>query len=375
MKIMHISTSLLDGGAEATLFRLVKHEKNHQHLVVSMMGLGKYGEKLRDMGIEVYCLDMPRGRLTFQGLKQLWKILNHQQPDVVQTWMYHANLIGGILARCSGVSNIIWGIRQSNFSFSKTKLLTQIVIGLSAFFSYLIPSKIVCCAQVAMTAHYQIGFNKSPFVFIPNGYDFATLSFTQEPSHYLHDEGLISSPLPLLGMVARFDPQKDHNNLLTALALLKTNRIDFHCALIGSEMDANNIQLNAWINERNLQDHVTLLGPREDIANIMQALDIHILSSAYGEAFPNALAEAMACGTPCVATDIGDSSLIVGDSGWIIPPSDSATLANAIKDALIMKANMPDLWQARRAAAHARIVNNFSITKMLDAYNDLWQRT
>ncbi len=135
-------------------------------------------------------------------------------------------------------------------------------------------------------------------------------------------------------MVARYDPQKDHNNLLNALALIK--QMSIHCILVGEEMTFRNTELTALIKEYDLQDRVTLLGPQDNIPSIMNALDVHVLSSV-GEAFPNVLAEAMACGTPCVATDVGDAALIVGETGWIVPPSDPESLAQALADVVQCK--------------------------------------
>ena len=140
--------------------------------------------------------------------------------------------------------------------------------------------------------------------------------------------------IPLLGSVARFHPQKDHKNLFQALNLLKINKIFFKCVLVGHKINAKNKLLIKMIKKFNLSKEVILLGPKRNINQIMNVIDIHILASEYGEAFPNVVAEAMACGTPCVVTDVGDSSLIVGKTGWIVRPSDSKGLAYSIKKQL-----------------------------------------
>lgn len=373
MKILHISTSLIDGGAEATLFRVIQHDQTNQHLVISLMDLGKYGSKLQAMDIEVYCLNMPRGKITFNGLVKLWQLLKTLQPDVIQTWMYHANLIGGVVARLCGIKRIIWGIRQGNFSNTKTKALTLIIIRFSALFSYFIPSKIVCCAQSAISAHQALGYCKNRFQLIPNGYDLEKLNSKKGVAQRLHAEWNIPVGVPVIGMVARFDPQKDHLNLISALSLLKQQEIAFHCVLIGAEINSDNALLCSWIKAKELMTNITLLGQHEDIAAVMSALDLHVLSSAYGEAFPNVLAEAMACGTPCVATNVGDAGFILGNNGWIIPPEDSTALANGIAIALQIKANTPGSWQALQIAARQHIVEQFSIAKMIAAYNLVWQ--
>ena len=131
-------------------------------------------------------------------------------------------------------------------------------------------------------------------------------------------------------MVARYNPQKDHVNLFEALAKLSNNGNEYQCVLVGREVDNNNSILTAALIDKGITKYVKLLGASDDVPEIMSAIDIHVLSSSAGEAFPNVLAEAMASGTPCVATDVGDSSFIVGDTGWIIEPRNSQLLYEAL---------------------------------------------
>ena len=176
----------------------------------------------------------------------------------------------------------------------------------------------------------------------------------------------------LLGMAARYDSQKDHASLVNALRLVKHKNESFQCVLVGAEIDASNHELCSLIENQGLRDNVLLLGPRNDIPGVMNALDIHVLSSSFGEAFPNVLAEAMACGTPCVATNVGDAAVIVGDTGWIVPPSNSELLANAISEAID---EMKDIekWALRKSMCRDRVVLNYSLERMIDNYHKVWK--
>ena len=107
MKILHIITGLNDGGAEAVLYRLCKFDSAHKHIVVSLMVEGKYGPLLKELGVKLYCLNMPAGRIRFSGMIKLFKLLRQHKPDVIQTWMYHADLIGGVVGRLAGIKNIV----------------------------------------------------------------------------------------------------------------------------------------------------------------------------------------------------------------------------------------------------------------------------
>ena len=176
--------------------------------------------------------------------------------------------------------------------------------------------------------------------------------------------------LPLIGNVARYDPKKDHFNLLKALSLIQRRKINFMCILVGSNINKNNIQLISEIKRLSLSDHVILLGQRDDILKIMNGLDLYIQSSSYGEGFPNVVAESMACGTPCVVTDVGDASYIVGKTGWVVPPKNYKLLADAIEKAINQIGTSK--WELKFDQTRLRIQKKFSINRMISSYNKLW---
>jgi glycosyltransferase involved in cell wall biosynthesis len=117
---------------------------------------------------------------------------------------------------------------------------------------------------------------------------------------------------------------------------------------------------------------VTPLGRRSDVIDLARAIDLHVLASSV-EGFPNAVAETMACGTVNVVTDVGDSATIVGETGWVVPPRDPKALGEAIAEAYRERQNSASQWKARQSAARARIVENFSLEKMVSAYRALWE--
>ena len=373
MKILHIITGLNNGGAEASLFRLITNDTKNTHIIISMMDEGKYAQPLQELGITVHCLNMPRGKIHYKGQQKLWQLLKEIKPDVVQTWMYHADLIGGIVAKSQAIP-CVWSLRNSDLSPQKTSLSTRAVVRLCALLSPVLPAKIISCAQQAATVHQKIGYKKNKFITIPNGYNFDQFCVKEADINTLSTSLNLPNNVPILGLVARFDPQKDHHNLIQALKIVHDQNVPFHCLLIGKDISSDNQELFSWVEQAGLIERISLLEQRDDIPLIMHRLDIHT-SSSYGEAFPNVLAEAMACGTPCVTTNVGDAALIVGDTGWVVPPSDSKALANAILTALKEKEENPSAWQARKQAARQRIIDNFSIERMVAAYNQVWQGT
>lgn len=374
MIIAHIITCLNDGGAEAVLYRLCLADQQHSHVVISLQNEGKYGSLLKQAGVAVHCLNMPRGLLIPGGIWKLTRLLRNIRPDAVQTWMYHADLLGGLVARAVGIHRVFWGLHHTNLKKGKTRRTTILVAQLNAWLSHWIPKSIVSCSQEGVAVHQAIGYAINKFTVIPNGYDLNQFSPNSKPGNALRSSLGISDDLPLLGMVARFDPQKDHLNLIAALELLKQSGFNFRCLLIGSGMTEANADLIAWLDAHSISDRVLLLGQRSDVPAIMTALTIHVLSSSFGEAFPNVLCEAMACGTPCVTTDVGDAALIVGETGWVVPPRSAESLAHAIADAMMQRIANPKTWEKRQVAARQRIQNHFSVESMVECYANTWLR-
>lgn len=372
MKILHIITGLSDGGAEGALYRLAIYEnKDTKHIVISLMDKGKYGDMFLSKNIEIHTLNMPRGKITWNGIKKLYKILKEIKPDIVQTWMYHADLIGGIVSKVAGIKNIVWGIRHTTHDKETTSFSTKFVTKLCAYTSHIVPTKIVSVSQKGVKVHQELGYKKDIFEVIPNGYKISNLNINNEARLKIRNEFRINDNQILVGMVGRYDPQKNHLGFIKAMRLLKD--IDFKCFFVGTNCDNENEVLKNQIKNYNLKDKVILLGRRNDIPNIMNALDIHVLSSSYGEAFPNVLAEAMACGTPCITTDVGDAAYIVGDAGWVVKPSDDVELSNKIKEAIEIKYSND--WNKICLSARKRIEDKFTMEKVSKMYSKLWLKT
>lgn len=372
MEVIHIITGLNDGGAEASLVRLCIADKKNKHRVISLMGFGKYGPVLRDNNITVDTLNMQQGKFTFRGFYKLYKILKECKPSAVQTWMYHADLIGGVAARFVGIKNISWGIHHSNLTPGDCKKSTIYIAKLCGYLSSFIPKNIICCADASAKVHSNIGYCQSKLKVIYNGYELDLFNDKKIKVSHIKSEFNIPDSIILLGMVGRFHPFKDHENLIQALGLLKAQSYDFKCLLVGQGITSDNKNLVNWLISNNVKDDVILAGARDDIPDIMNAIDIHLLSSS-SEAFPNVLNEAMACGTPCVSTDVGDASLIIGSTGWVVSPKDSEELAKGIILALTVKDSDLNDWDLRKKQSRARVERNFSIASMVKKYDKIWR--
>jgi glycosyltransferase involved in cell wall biosynthesis len=369
IKTVHVITGLGRGGAEGVLYRLVAASRSLvEQAVISLSDEGVYGPRLRGLGIPVCALGMRRGRISLRGLWKLYRFLLEIKPDVVQTWLYHADFVGGLMARLAGIRRVFWGIRSLTLDHVSTPRTTRMVMKANALLSSWVPEGIVCCSRRAGLVHQALGFAAGKFHIIPNGYELSRFHPDPQERARARRAWGVSEDEALVGLVARWNPLKDHPSLLRALAGLACR-----CVLVGDGMEKNNLELTNLISRYKLDSRLILAGPRDDIPAVMNALDLHVLSSI-SEAFPNVVAEALSCGTPCVVTDVGDSALIVGETGWIVPPSDSNALAAAISSALQECRSAPERWQARRQSCRRRIQEKFSMEQMVLSYCQLWRR-
>ena len=368
-KVVHIITGLGNGGAEGILFQLCVRDAAHTHFVVTLTDEGKYGEKFRSHGIVVYQLKIKKGLGAITGFFRLYTLIRKEKPDIVQTWMYHSNLLGGLAAFFALNRNINWGIHNSSLDSRTTSLMTRGVVIFLSPLSYIIPKSIIFCSQRSLVIHREIFYNSSKLKFIPNGYDTDMFSPDTRSRQALRDALGLTMDLAVLGVVARYHSQKDHKNFFRAVEILRKLGVKFRVLCVGDGLVADNSRLGALLDQFGIRDLVELLGPSSDIPAVMNALDILVLPSAFGEAFPNVVAEAMACGTPCIVTDVGDSGFIAGESGWVVPPRDPYALALNILTAL--RANSQE-FQYRKAIARSRIVQNFSLEKMIAGYSNVW---
>jgi glycosyltransferase involved in cell wall biosynthesis len=371
-RIVHIITGLSRGGAEAILYRLVAATSaTWDSTVISLADEGYYGAPLRRSGCEVLTCRMRESGQFLPGLLRLQRFLRHTRPDVVQTWMYHADLLGGLCARLTGIRAVLWGIRNLRFSAGGDSLSARIASSLCARLSGTVPATIVSCSARAAAEHVRRGYASEHMIVIPNGYDLTRLHIDQPAGAALRASFGIEPAEFLIGMVARWDPLKDHANFLSAMGSLLREQPHIRVLLVGPGMQTSNAALQQLLALHTPGGRVLLAGARDDIPAVMNALDLHVLSSC-SEAFPNVLAEAMACGTPCVTTDVGDAAAIVGELGWCVPPRDPVALADAVR--LAIRALAGQEGAALRAACRARIVEHFTSERMVSAFEGAWLR-
>lgn len=363
-KVLHIITSLNGGGAEKILFDFIAstHGEEIEHTVVSLSGHGFYSEKLSALGARVLAIKINTLNGIFKFIKLLYSSYQ-SKPDIIHTWLCHANLIS-ILFYIVGFRNIIWSIHSTQLYGKEVSARTFMITKLCAWFSF-IPQYILYCAESSKIEHEKFGYNKNRAVVVYNGYDVAIFKPDYVLKATLRDNLAISSPNIVIGHVARFHPVKDHHTFIKSLSLLEeTLRARLTVVMIGNGVDAANKSLEVWLSEAHILEQTILLGMQENISQFYTMMDFLVLSSI-SEAFPNVVAEAMATEVPCIVTNVGDAKLIVGDYGYVVPIGDANALANAITKLINLSSNERFLL-GRQARNH--IKQNFALKQMVDSY-------
>ena len=333
-KPLHIITSLSIGGAETMLLRLIKHKPDlvKSTIVISLTDNGEIGRILESMGVSVISLGMHNWSSIFKALFKLKKIIQNEKPDIIHTWMYHANILGGIAAFLAKNKNIIWSIRRSECTRDES-LSTYIVMRIGAIFSNFLPKVVVCVAESGLKNHQKYGYKPDNMVVIPNGFDLEQLKPDQVIRKEIRKELNIYDHDVVIGCVGRFHESKGYEILIaSSMDVIKLHK-KVKYLLIGRDLNQRNKILMDWINNTGFSDHFLLAGEKHNVADYMRAMDIFCLSSIT-EGFPNVVGEAMASALPCVVTSVGDVQKIIGNNAILVEPKNKKLLSNGICEML-----------------------------------------
>ena len=372
MKILHIIPGLPTGGAEMMLYKLlsVTDRNIFDPMVISLTDYGSLGKDIKPLDIPVYKIDMNAGCPKPWEVWRFIKLIRKIMPELIQGWMYHGNL-AALLAKWVLPNHVplLWNIRHTPDDLKKEKRTTARVISLGARLSSR-PDRIIYNSNVSAQKHESMGYSDKHKQIIPNGFNCEQF----KPFNNAHLQlrrllGLKEDTL-LIGLIARYHIMKDHVTFLHSAGRLIMMYPNVHFILVGYGVDKTNHLLIKIIENLGLIGKVHLLGERADIAEITAGLDIASSSSSWGESFSNTIGEAMACGVPCVVTDVGDSGWIVGDTGIVIKPRDEKALTKAW--VTLIELGSEGREQLGRSARQ-RVIEHFSINIVVKQYEDLYR--
>jgi glycosyltransferase involved in cell wall biosynthesis len=372
LRVTHVITGLGTGGAEIMLDRLLRAlpDVGVQSQVICLAGEGPIAASIRAKHVPLQVLGLPTGPSALTQLPRLARLLSDGAPQVVHTWMYHADLLGGLAARAIGVP-VVWALHATQLDPSQTRGSTRVLVKALAQLSRVVPAHVVSCSQVGLEVHAAMGYDSKKLSVVPNGFE--TTSFRKDPElraaarrrFGASDDDIV------VGHLARFHPQKDHRTLLEAIALSTRREPRLRFVLFGTDVSPENAELTAQARQLDIAARCHLMGPTANSRQEIPGFDILVSSSRYGEAFPLVLGEAMSCEVPCVVTDVGDSQTIVSHTGRTVPPGNPEALASA----LVELARQPPSERRRLGIeARARIEQLFSMPRVAAQYASLYAR-
>ena len=365
MRILHVITGLGVGGAERALYNLLSGglAQRFDCAVLSLRDEGAFGAPIRELGVPVSTLGIRRALPGPGALLRLRQLVRTFRPDVIQGWMYHGNLCAIVASLMADQRQyVVFNIRCSWISEHES-LFNRLLIRANGL-SSVRTSKIIYNSQNAREEHEHHGFSGQNSLVIPNGFETDIFKPDARAKHKMRSELEIPQSAFVFGNVARYHPMKDHWNFLRAAISVLRDRRETYIILVGRDITPENKALIANI-PAHLMDRFRLLGEKANILPYLQAMDVFCLSSSFGEGFPNVICEAMSCGLPAVVTDVGDCDVIVGDTGIVVPPKDSDTLAEGL---LQFRRRDARELSVLAKAARTRIKLKFSVATMVEDY-------
>jgi len=363
MKVIHIIPSLVSGGAETMLYKLLKNKSttNYEVEIVTLTSGDYYTDKIKEMNIPIHELNL-KANNPLKSIVKLIKIL--KTADIIQSWMYYSDFLSFFIGKLILRKKVIWGVRRSYLNKELMKSTTFYIAKLNSYLSKFV-DKVVSCSIVGKDNHVEFGYSAKNMVVIANGFDINEL----DESDFIRLEMNLTANTNILLNVARWELLKDHKTLLKAVNILKIQGIKFNLVLVGKNIDKHNVELNEEIRLNNVEDCVTLLGERKDIPYLMKAADFYI-SSSISEGFPNVIGEAMASSLYCIATDAGDTKYILGETGSVVESGNPEMLANGI----IQATRLEHIEKQRLVSlALSRVKTEFSIGKIVSEYEKLYR--
>lgn len=374
VRLAVVINAVVLAGAERMLARVLARLRPEEFdIQVFTIGRpGPFTEHLDQLGIpnRLYEFVRPKVPNPFH-LLTLARDLRRFRPDVVQGWMYLGNLYGGLAAKLTGLNlPVAWNIRHSTLDPQMDSRSMRWSAWLGGQLSRLVPNRIVLCAEAARAAHLRVGYAPAKLEVIPNGFDLSELRPDPEARRRIRAELNIGDDTPLVGLIGRLHPHKDHRTFVRAAHFVAEQFPNAHFVGAGEEQTYSAIDLWSWVSEAGLRDRFHWLGVRHDVAAIDASLDVLVCSSIT-EGFPNVVGEAMACGVPCVATDVGECSEVIGNTGFVVPKQSPRRMSDAIVSLLKMS-------RAERAAlgesARRRVVERYDLNHIVGRYCQLWKQ-
>jgi glycosyltransferase involved in cell wall biosynthesis len=323
---------------------------------------GSFKRELESSGVSVESLEK---RARWDVLGFFWRLLQSVrriQPTILHGYLSTANILTVLLKPFCPTVKIVWGLRASNMELERYGWVEQVQSWVECKLSHF-ADLIVVNSHAGFDFAARKGFSQDKMVVIPNGIDVDQFRPDPVTRKEMRQAWGIPEDMQLIGLVGRLDPMKGHDTFIKAAALLSRGRDNIRYICVGDGPDAFKQKLVALSKEMGLGHRLIWVSACDDVGAIYNALDLVTSCSSYGEGFSNVIGEVMACGRPCVVTDVGDAKRIVGDTGYVVAHGNPVALASAWQEAL----DSSGTEKARRSQmARERVIEHFSLERLIE---------
>ncbi len=372
MRIAHVITGLGAGGTPVMLRKVLAAQQSLPGIESCVVGLiqdGPIAEQIRALGVPVTSLGMRRGVPDPRALWGLVRTLREFRPDLIQSWLYHADLMSSLARPWVGNPPVVWNLRHASLDPQVDGRSTIWTAKVCAWLSRRSPARILVNTVSGRLLHAEHGYDDTKMQVVPNGFDLERFQPSTEARAQLRRTLGLPVDSLLIGLVARFSNHKRQSVFIRAMSEVAAQLPMAHFVLCGTNITHENSTLNQWIAESGYRERFHLLGERMDVEWVHAALDLEV-SASFSEAFSNSIGEALCCGVPCVVTDVGDSAWLIENAGRVIPAEDAPAMARACVEILTSPA-------AERATlsrcARQRMERSLDIHVIARQYHDIWR--
>ena len=379
MKIIHIVNSLKKGGAEGNLYRLCKfHKKKYKNnidiTIITLIDYGFYEAELNKLGINIFSLKVNNQNKFFDFVKKILKLrkfIRNQNPDIIQSWMYHSNFITLFIQKIF-YNRLFWNIRHSELNTKISKKMTILLSLICGIFSKFIPKKIIYCSEKSIDFHEKSHFYcKSKNTLIYNGCSdkiYFPLKYLR--SNFRKRNKIKKSDI-IIGYAGRYARQKNINSMISAFSQITKKYNNIYLYMVGRDISIQNKELNKLINSLKINNKIFFLNEQKNLLKFYNGIDFLMLVS-HSESFPNVIAESMLCSTPVLSSNAGCSKKIINSYGFVMNNNDSQSILKNLKKIINFFLYKKKEWQFLKKNSRLQIKNNFSIENMANKYLKTW---
>jgi glycosyltransferase involved in cell wall biosynthesis len=379
MKIIHIVNSLKKGGAEGNLYRLCKfHKKKYKNnidiTIITLIDHGFYEAELNKLGINIFSLKVNNQNKFFDFVKKILKLrkfIRNQNPDIIQSWMYHSNFITLFIQKIF-YNRLFWNIRHSELNTKISKKMTILLSLICGIFSKFIPKKIIYCSEKSIDFHKKSHFYcKSKNTLIYNGCSdkiYFPLKYLR--SNFRKKNKIKKSDI-IIGYAGRYARQKNINSMVSAFSQITKKYNNIYLYMVGRDISIQNKELNKLINSLKINNKIFFLHEQKNLLEFYNGIDFLMLVS-HSESFPNVIAESMLCSTPVLSSNAGCSKKIINKYGFVMNNNDSQSILKNLKKIINFFLYKKKEWQFLKKNSRLQIKNNFSIENMANKYLKTW---